>query len=168
MATKPSLDQLRKEPAFISLPAKFQSLVMEYLKAAAAGEPNPKAQAIQQVYAVKSKASARVMGCQYFAKPEIAEVLALAAGLTPREAFLAELRRLSLRRKSTPTQLAALRLFGQTMGFIDPAKKSEKKPADKSAPAHRFKVGDICLYRDKPHRVTAVDENGQPTAGDPL
>jgi hypothetical protein len=131
MPIKISLDELRKQAAFTSLPAKFQSLVIEYLKAEAAGEANPKAVAVERVYNTTSKQSARVMSYAYFTKPAIAEALAFAAGLTPKEAFLAELRRLSTRRTSTPTQLQALRLYGEAMGFLEPA-KSVKKPAVKS------------------------------------
>lgn len=133
MPVKLTLDELRKTQAFLALYERHQRLVIAYLKSDM--DTVGKVEAIRSVYSnVSTFESARVMAHAYFQQnPAIAECLAVAAGLTPKEAFLAEVKRAS-QRKTRPTQLAALKMYAELQGWLVPA-KSAKKSADKSAAA---------------------------------
>lgn len=137
MAIPITPEQLQKEPSFLALSEKFQALVLEYLKARAAGSENPRVDALYAAgYHPSTPQSAKVMGCVYFSKPAIKEVLNLADGFTPRDAFLAEVGRAASNPKIKPAQVWALRMKAQLNGWLPapsvPAVKKVSAAAKKS------------------------------------
>src|ERR1700688_881504 len=90
---KLSLDELRKEPAFLALSERYQSLVLAFLQAKEDRKPNPKVAAIQAVCNPKSIETARVVAYQYFAKAAIVDAVQLGSGLSSRQRFEMDLQR---------------------------------------------------------------------------
>ena len=154
MANPLSIPDLQKTQTFQNLPDRYRSLVVEYLKAIAAGEPNPKTLAMQRAgYHCKSVNTAKVMGCVYFSKPAIVACLALAMGQNAREAFGAELEAAMRSPKLRPSRVAALRLYAETMGWLAPATPGKKVFTKADLENLTLPVGSLVQHDGKTYRV---------------
>jgi hypothetical protein len=127
--------------------------------------------AVKAAYPGAKETSARVMSCTHFRRDDVVECLDAASGFSERQIFEEQLRRAMRDARTTPSQIAALRMFAQVKGWVVAGAQTGKKnaPTDDVAPAtHRFKIGDTCNVNGKLYRVTGVNADGQPTSGDPL
>jgi hypothetical protein len=154
MNEKLSIAEFHQTEAYRNLSPQRQALVDAYLT-----NGGDRTTAIRAAYPSAKKNSMRTMSCEYFKCRSVVVALAVANGYDPdRVQFDIDLNRAIKNPKTTRTQIAALRLFAETRGYTMPVSKAPK--ADDT----RFKVGDICLQDGQKYQVTAVNEDGQPTA----
>jgi hypothetical protein len=127
----------------------------------------------------KSPRNAKIVGNECKRSLPIREALAEYAGKSEREVFLESLK--DTIRRAEPGSVAQTKAqalyarmkFGLELemdGRPPRAEESETRAASVAEAAKTFvaKVGDIVLVNGVKHRVTAVDENGKPTDGEPL
>jgi hypothetical protein len=127
----------------------------------------------------KDRESARVFSYAVRNWPKIRAALNLYLGKSEREILLDKVR--AALRNAEAGGIAEQRLlaqeerllFGGTLPAEDDETPKPKAPAmgspsDVQIFPRRVSIGDIVLYDGVKHKVTKVDENGQPTEGDPI
>jgi hypothetical protein len=122
MAEKLTIPELRATPVFRALTPKQQKLVETFL------ETGDKVKSVLSAFSC-SEQSARTMASNYFSKPLILEVLAVANGEdAERVKFDAELDRAMHNPKINRQQVEALKLFAATHGYRMPEVESVDTP----------------------------------------
>jgi hypothetical protein len=92
--------------------------------------------------------------------PRIIAALDLFFDRSPREKFLRDLQN-DIAHSKGVAKIEARRLYAKMVFGVDGTPSNEIVNSD-------CKIGDIVLVNGVKHRVTAVDENGRPTDGEPL
>jgi hypothetical protein len=147
MGEKLSIEQLRKEQAYLNLTDPQRRLVEVFL------QTGNKLNAVQAAYKCKSEQTARVMVYSYFANPRIIVALAVANGGDPeREKFNAELERAIRNPKTTRNQVSALRMKAQLNGYLG----TVPEPLNENEP-QKFPIGAIIIQSGKKYRVVAEE-----------
>jgi Fe2+ or Zn2+ uptake regulation protein len=149
MSDKITIEQLRKEQAYLNLTDPQRRLVEVFL------ETGNKLKAVQAAYKCGSEKSARVMTYTVFRLPNVIACLAAANGSDPeREKFNAELQRMIRNRKVTRNQISVMRLLAQTRGYLftlpEPDAENESEP-------QKFAIGSIIVQDGKRYEVRAEE-----------
>lgn len=130
------IEELRQHPVFSELTDRQRTLVEIFL------ETGDREKAARAAYGDKSPA--RVL----FAKPRVKRCLAVAAGEdSTLDELKSDLRKMMRSPKTTPSQIAAARLYAKLSGFVD----SEPEPEGKI-------VADQVLERDGRKLRTVVTD----------
>jgi hypothetical protein len=119
------------------------------------------AQATRIAYGAKTDSAYRAMLTRKIeTSPRILAALDLYYARSPREKFLRDLQ-LDIEHSKGIAKIEGCRLYAKVTGLVDDSPTAEAE--------HLVcKIGDVVLVDGVKHRVTAVDENGRPTEGDPL
>lgn len=163
------IELLRIEPCFVRLTERQKLMIETYITSGA-----DKVLSVLTAYHVKDRETARKMSYEAFSRPAVIQVLNAYWGVTPFEAFKRDVERAVRNKSLSVAQIRALELQARVSGWgcaniPNSHGHDEREPeAETGTSPARFSVGDTCQVDGKPYRVTAVDENGRPTSGEPL
>lgn len=169
MTTTTPIDEfaaLRVSPPFRRMTPQQQTWLIEYLKTGSLHG------ATKLAYPGASENSQRAMPYQILKSEAVIESLdwfRFRDAETSRQA-LVDIVRKQLD-AAEPGSVSAQRLCAQLQSLTIGSKPSVSEPArgpEESAQAQGSKIGDIVLVEGVKYRVTAVDENGKPTDGEPI
>lgn len=155
------LDDLKSSMPWIRMSARQRELVTLYLT-----NGYDKEAAVKSLYKCATKASLSTTICRQFGNADVKELLALHFNEPALETLKAELHRALRCPTVSQTRLRALKLLAQISGLGFESANDVQPAAE--AKRMQCKVGDIILYDGQRVRVTAVNEQGHPTEGDPL
>jgi hypothetical protein len=169
--TPKSVELVRQTLAYQKLTPKQKMLIETYI---ATGD---KLQATKSAYQNESDEAARLNSYTHFANPRIVAVLNFWLGKTEREIMieaveehLRHAEKGSTAARGLFAQLASLKfgIAAEPESKPEPEPKAEEQAKTPVAVDSRIKVGDIIRADGRRFRVTAVDEQGRATDGDPL
>src|ERR1700730_4490980 len=139
---KLTLDQLRKEQAYLNLTDPQRRMVETFL------QTGSKLKAVQAAFNCASEKTARVMTYSYFAKAAVIACLAISEGADPERAqFNVDLERAIKNPKLTRNQLSALRLKAQLYGYL--VTLPEPTAPARASSFTKFVVGQLVTERDE-------------------
>jgi len=173
-----TIEQLRAEQVFTDLTPRQQKMIETF---ASSGD---RIQAVLAAYNAKSPEVARVMAYEFFANPKVVACLTVYFQDDPLEVFKREVRRAYHNKNLSVAQVQAMKMFCDLNGWgaaslpdlhgrdadgePETSKPQPVAPAVPGPTTNRFQVGDIATQDGERYRITAVDENGKPTAVDSL
>jgi hypothetical protein len=161
-----SLYDLARTKEFDSLTLKMQKFLVIYLRSLTpTGVADPLA-SVKAVYNCKSDQNARILGFQLLANPKIILVLNRFFGVSPDDAFLAQLQKSIFNKKLTTAQVDALKLYSAIHGIektavgISVNKLSAKNHGHKNEPevsatttARQVPADAVAVWKDKNNEV---------------
>jgi hypothetical protein len=169
MATTTPIDEfvaLRVSPPFRRMTPQQKNWLLEYLRTGSLHS------ATKLAYPEANENSQRAMPYQILKAQAVRECLdwyRFHDAESSRQALI-DLVRKQLD-AAEPGSVSAQRLCAQLQSLTisnKPSSREEAPGPEESAQAQGSKIGDIVLVEGVKYRVTAVDENGKPTDGEPI
>lgn len=160
----PTMEDLHSHPKFLACTPSQQKFLVEYTKT------KDPIRAVEFGYGADgSDRYKRMWSQRLLHHGNTAAVLDWFFGRTEKDRFLAELQR-DIKKLDGVALQRARALYARVAGLIsDESEPTETKPTeDPSMPDERFKLGDIVEQNGRTFRITAIDNQGRPTDGEPL
>jgi hypothetical protein len=132
------MDDLHKHEAYLDLTPKARQVVDLFL------EHGDKLKAYETVYGKKAKRPFYASQ-SFFARQNIKNCIARYQGASEEQMFREELLRAAHSRKTTPSQMAALRMLGQIKGYIKLGRPPKGEDEPESKPESK---GEKIIERD--------------------